>query len=103
LTWLDELQSWLTRFDESKRPVFRRNIRLSGPVVAWLRSPGVSPAQVEAFAELLLKLDANPFCEGSHAILREDAPGLRWAKFDGHAAIYQVDGAKDQVRIAKCV
>lgn len=103
MPWLDELQSWLTRFDESKRPVFRRNIRLSGAVVAWLHSPSVTPAQVEAFAELLLKLDANPFCEGTEAIIRHEMPGLRWAKFDGHAAIYQVDAAKDQVRIAKCV
>lgn len=103
MPWLDELQSWLTRFDESRRPVFRRNIRLSGAVVAWLKSPGVTPAQIEAFAGLLLKLDANPFCEGSEAILREDAPGLRWAKFDAHVAIYQVDMASDQIRIAKCV
>ncbi len=71
--------------------------------MAWLRTPGVTSAQVEAFAELLLRLDANPFCEGSEAITRHDMPGLRWAKFDGHAAIYQVDAAKDQVRIAKCV
>ncbi len=90
--WLDELGEWLgTRAAAKERRWLHRHFRLSGPVVEWLGSPARSNEQRLAFTELLLRLDADPV-GNSVAILRPGSPpGMRWAPFDNHRAIFVLD------------
>ena len=101
--WLDAL--WGAIFGEDRarpRRVFRRRISLSGPVVAWLRDPRRTEHDRWAFAELLLRLDADPL-RHSTAILWPGVPaGLRWAAFEGHRAILVFDLSEDRIRVLTC-
>ena len=102
--WLDELGEWLgPRAGAKERRWLHRKFQLSSPVVEWLGAPERSSEQRLAFAEMLLRLDADPV-GNSVAILRPGAPpGMRWAPFDNHRAIFVLDIGRDRVRIALCV
>ena len=55
-----------------------------------------------AFAELLLRLDGDPF-EHSKPVLQPDAaPGMRHAPFDAHQAVLIWDPTANSVHIVLC-
>lgn len=101
--WIDAL--WQAVFgggSERPRRVFRRRLSLSGPVVAWLRDERRTEGERWAFAELLLRLDADPL-RHSTAILRPGVPaGLRWAAFGERRAILIFDPSEDRIRVLTC-
>ncbi len=101
--WLDQLHDRLSRAPESKRRWLHRAVRLSGPVVGWLHDPARTESQRLAFAELLLQLDADPIGNSSPILQPNALPGMRWAPFDAHKAIFVLDLATGEIRVALCV
>jgi hypothetical protein len=106
------MSQWFERLWDSlcgERPragkrVLRRRCTISRPALAWLNESGCSESDRWAFAELLLRLDADPVGEGTRPLLGPGRPpGLRWAAFAGRGAIYQWDPAENRIRIIKCV
>jgi hypothetical protein len=84
-----------------KRPVFVRRVRVSGEVREFLFGSACTDEDRMAFAELLLRLDGDPF-EHSRAVLPPVPPGLRWAPFGGHRAILVFDPAHDLISVLIC-
>lgn len=102
--WLDEL--WMRingNAGRTKRRLLHRKFHLSGAVAEWLQSPERTHVQRLAFAELLLKLESDPSAH-SVPILQKDAPpGMRWAPFGAHKAIFIWSPAENQIRVLTCV
>lgn len=103
--WLDRL--WESLFAErprSRRRALRRRFSISGPAAAWLSEESRTEAERWAFAELLLRLDADPVGEATSPLLGPGRPpGLRWASFGSRTAIYLWDPSENRIRIVKCV
>src|SRR5690606_14542089 len=70
-----------------RRRVLRRQVRVSEAAVGFVHGPACSDEDRMAFAELLLRLDADPF-EHSRPVLPARPPGLRWAAFGAHKALF---------------
>lgn len=101
--WLEQLRGLISGSAIARpRKWLHRRFRLSGEVVAWLDAPGRTVDDRCAFAELLLRLDADPItC--SVAVLRPDAPrGMRWAPFGSHKAIFTLDSSGNSIRVVLC-
>jgi hypothetical protein len=103
--WFERL--WDSLFAEKPQPrkrVLHRRCTIAGPVVAWLEDAGRTDAERWAFAELLLRLDADPVNEDTRPVLGPGRPpGLRWAPFADRAAVYLWDPAEDRIKVLKCV
>lgn len=84
-----------------RRSLFVRRVRISGDARGWF----FSRTHIEQcmFAEFLLKLDANPVAEGTHAILGAGArPGMRWTVFGDFRAIYTWNPVEDRITVILC-
>ena len=101
--WLDQLHGRLSPAPPGKRRWLHRAVRLSGPVSAWLSDPARTQAQKLGFAELLLQLDADPIGNSAPILQPNALPGMRWASFDAHKAIFVLDLASGEIRVALCV
>lgn len=101
--WLDQLHDRFSGAPPSKRRWLHRGFRISGPAAAWLNAPARSESQRLAFAELLLCLDADPIGNSSPILQPNALPGMRWAPFDAHKAIFVLDLATGEIRVALCV
>ncbi|HZW11322.1 MAG TPA: hypothetical protein VFF69_15570 [Phycisphaerales bacterium] len=103
--WLERL--WDSLFadrPQARKRVLRRRCSIAAPVLAWLDETDRTAGERWAFAELLLKLDADPVNEETRPLLGAGRPpGLRWAPFAGRAAIYLWDPGEDRIRVLKCV
>ena len=100
---LDWLEHFFGGGPEPERVWLHRKFHLSSEVRAWLIDASRTHAQRCEFAELLLKLDANPLWH-STPVLRDGAPpGMRWAAFGEFRAIFVWNPAENSVRIVLCV
>jgi len=79
--------------------LFVRDIRVSQEIRAFINHDSRTRAQKEAFAELLLRLDADPVSH-SWPILNPPVPGLRWATFLNFKVILLFDPSHDRVSVA---
>lgn len=101
MDWLERIRTWLAA--GTPAGLFHRRVRLSSEAVAWLRDPARSESDCRAFATMLLRLDADP-TKDTVPILRANAPaGMRWARFDGHTAIFVFDIPANQITIVSCI
>lgn len=72
---------------------------MADPVVAWIASPLRTPEELLAFADLLLRLDANPVLI-SAPILRPGAPpGMRWVALGQVRVIFVFDPSRASIQI----
>jgi hypothetical protein len=53
------------------------------------------------FAQMLLRLDADPF-RTSSPLLPSDPPGLRWSAFGDRKAIFRFDPARNEILVLAC-
>ena len=95
---LASLRAWLFGTGRPRRRLFSRNIRLSGPVAETLRT--FPPADLAAFAQLLLLLDADPISNSNRLAVDPPIPGLRWAPCRGYTAVFVFDPATNSIRVA---
>lgn len=91
-----EFWEWLSGGEPPRKRLFVRTIVLSGPVRTFLEHCRHEDAF--AFADLLLRLDADPFKHSEN--LSGLAPGMRWAGIPGYTVVFTFDPAKDLIRIA---
>ncbi len=103
--WLDRLwDSLFAERPEPRRRLLRRRCTISGEVRSWLEAPDRTAEERWAFAELLLRLDADPVGDQTRPLLGPGRPpGLRWAPFAGRSAIYLWDPAENRIKIARCI
>ncbi len=100
---LIQLVKRLTGAEEQahRRPLFARHVRLSGEVRTWFAAR--SHVEQCTFAELLLKLDANPVADGTHPVLGVHArPGMRWTVFGDFRAIYTWNLVENRITVILC-
>lgn len=98
--WFESIWGLLLGETPARRPLFRRRMRLSGPVVAWLRDPQRTDAERWALADLLLRLDSDPFTHSAAILNPGTPPGLRWAPLgDGRKVIIKFDPIEDRVSV----
>jgi hypothetical protein len=91
---------WQAEPTSLRRRLLHRQLHVSGEVLAYVR--GCSQKDMAAFADLVLRLDANPI-QNSEAILTSiGPPGLRWARFSDHLVTFQWDPVADAIRLAFC-
>jgi hypothetical protein len=102
--WLDSLyRSLFSHMPARRRRWLHRKFRLSGEVMSWLDARNRTLEERTAFAELLLRLDADPV-SGTTPVLRPGAPpGMRWIPFGAHKAIFVLDPSSNQIHIVTCV
>jgi hypothetical protein len=102
--WLDNLGDLLGGASTEKpKRLLHRKFHLSKPVVEWLRSSGRTHAQRLAFGELILKLESDP-AQHSLPILQPNAPpGMRWARFDAHKAVFIWNPVANEIHFLTCV
>jgi len=94
--WLDSLDRWL---NPPRRRILHRQFVMADPVVAWIASPLRTPEELLAFADLLLRLDANPVLI-SAPILRPGAPpGMRWVALGQVRVIFVFDPSRASIHI----
>ena len=109
--WIDDLLAWLgARSGEEPRRVFTRRVVISGPAQAWLDArPG---AERLGFAELLMRLDADPVAHSEPVLTPGVPPGMRFAGFGegvggvgggGHRVLLVWDPARDMIHIVMFV
>lgn len=89
---------WNAPAKRRKRKLFSRDVQVSAPVREYFCSEERSRAEQEAFADLLLKLDADPVSHTS-AILDPPIPGMRWAKLGRRKVIVHFDPSHDRVKV----
>jgi hypothetical protein len=82
-----------------RRALFRRRMRLSRQVVTWLRDPVRTDAERWAFADLLLRLDSDPFTHSSAILTPGTPPGIRWALLERWHIVIKFDPVEDRVTI----
>jgi hypothetical protein len=71
-------------------------------VLTYVR--GCTTEEVRQFAELLLRLDANPVRDSDPILSRDGSlePGIRWARFGGHRLVLQWNPVENQLRLGYC-
>lgn len=91
--------NWLFGSSDKRPSPFVRNIVVARTTRLYVFGSAFTDADREAFAELLLKLDGNPVKHSALVNRTPPVPGLRWAPFAGHKAIFVFDPAHDLIRI----
>ncbi len=82
--------------------LFTRDIRISDSVRSFINDDARTRQEKELFAELLLRLDADP-TRHSHAILDPPIPGMRWALMGNHRVILRFDIPCNRIDIATVI
>jgi hypothetical protein len=85
-----------------RKRLFTRDIRISDAVRRFINEEARTRPEKEAFAELLLRLDADP-TRHSHAILDPPIPGMRWALMGEFKVILRFDIPSNRIDIATVV
>jgi hypothetical protein len=101
-SWFDDLWEAIFGRKPKARSVFSRRIQLSGAVFQWLRDPARTLPERAAFAELLLRLDADPVLHSLPILRANVPPGLRWSTFGRFKAIFQLDASQNRIRVLTC-
>lgn len=104
MDWLAEMWDFLFGTeDPPRRRVLHRAFTISGSVRRWVREPDRQEDELLAFAELILKLDADPV-SCSEALFGPDIPaGLRWAPFHSYKALFVLDLGRNSIKVLTCV
>lgn|GEM_PF-3379238 len=97
---LIEVLEWHAEPKQVQRRPLHRRFHFSSDVLAYVRS--CDEAEKIAFADLVLRLDANPVRDSVPLLTSIGPPGMRWARFADHIALFQWDPAADAVRFALC-
>lgn len=96
--WLDEFTQWIC--GSKRRPPFRRHIELGEDARGWFTDGQRTLDDRETFAELLLKLDADPVSCSSPVLDDPPVAGLRYAVFETIRVVFIFDPGRNRLRIA---
>ena len=92
LTWLGGGTS------RRKRRLFHRDVQVADAARNYFCDLERTRSEQEGFAELLLKLDADPIAH-TWPIFNPPVPGLRWAALGEKKVIVHFDPSHDRVRV----
>ena len=98
-SWLNELWDLLFANTPRRRFLFRRRMRLTAETIAWVRAPERTAEERPAFADLLVRLDSDPFTHSAVLLMSGSPPGLRWAMLQGRRIVIRFDPVEDRVTI----
>lgn len=90
--------TWLFGTAAKPRRLFTRKVEIAEPVLSLLRTDFTDEDRME-FAQLLLKLDANPIKHSDRLVVDPPIPGLRWASFADHKLILVFDPSRNRIRV----
>lgn len=94
--WLDALDRWL---NPPRRRILHRPFVMAEPARAWIESPLRTPEELMAFADLLLRLDANPVLISAPILKPGAPPGMRWVTLAQVRVIFVFDPSKASIHI----
>lgn len=97
--WLNDIWESLLGPPRRRRVTFRRRMRLGREAVAWLQDPVRTDEERWAFADLLLRLDSDPFTHSTAMLVPGTAPGLRWTGFDGWRVVIRFNPVEDRITV----
>lgn len=79
---------------------FVRHFRVSEQALTWVLARPSS--ELLAFADLMLRLDGDPFMHSNPVLQPNAVPGMRFAPFDAHQAVLVWNAAENSVYIVLC-
>jgi hypothetical protein len=92
---------WVWLFGPAARPrrILTRRFEVADAVLTFLWSDEFSDEDRMAFADLVLKLDANPVKHSDRLATKPPRPGLRWAGFRDHKLVLVFDPSRNLIRV----
>lgn len=94
--WLESLDRWL---NPPRRRILHRRFVIADPAKAWGAAPERTREELLAFADLLLRLDANPVLISAPILKPGAPPGMRWVALAHVRVIFVFDPSQASIHI----